>query len=236
MTEQEKTPRQVSVLKLKIIGVIRVLLMIMILGGVLFLSSGEIMWIQAWSFMGIVFINSVFMYIAINPNLLRERTVLKKDAKQWDIPLVKLMVWVGPLSTFIVAGLDKRFVWSLELGMETQIAAFFLCVLGLVFNDWAMFTNKFFSALVRIQKDRGHHVIDTGPYSFVRHPGYTGSIVFNITTPLILGSLWAYFPVIFTVIITIIRTSKEDKTLQNELEGYLDYSSKVSYRLCPGLW
>jgi protein-S-isoprenylcysteine O-methyltransferase Ste14 len=97
-------------------------------------------------------------------------------------------------------------------------------------------TNRFFSSVVRIQKDRGHAVVDSGPYEFIRHPGYSGAILYYIALPLALGSFWGLIPAGLTVITTIIRTALEDRMLQNELEGYIGYAKRVRYRLLPGLW
>jgi protein-S-isoprenylcysteine O-methyltransferase Ste14 len=99
-----------------------------------------------------------------------------------------------------------------------------------------MFANRFFSAHVRIQTERGHAVVDSGPYGVVRHPGYVGMSIFTLGTPLALGSWLAQIPAILTVAVLIYRTALEDRTLQAELPGYADYAGRVRYRLLPGLW
>ena len=99
-----------------------------------------------------------------------------------------------------------------------------------------MRSNKFFSSVVRIQKDRGHVVVTSGPYRFVRHPGYTGMSAFTLATPLILNSQWAFVPAVVTAAITGLRTVLEDRTLNHELEGYADYARRVKYRLAPPIW
>jgi protein-S-isoprenylcysteine O-methyltransferase Ste14 len=102
---------------------------------------------------------------------------------------------------------------------------------------WAMAVNTHFEKTVRIQHDRGHRVIDSGPYRIVRHPGYLGAILgFTLAAPLLLGSWWSFVPAVAAVVCLIIRTSLEDRTLQNELDGYKDYAQNVRYRLLPGLW
>jgi len=101
---------------------------------------------------------------------------------------------------------------------------------------WAMGANAFFSPLVRIQTERGHKVADTGPYKFIRHPGYIGAMIFSLGIPLMLGSWWAVIPGLVSMILYFIRTALEDKTLQDELPGYLDYTQCVKYRLIPGVW
>ena len=101
---------------------------------------------------------------------------------------------------------------------------------------WAMRANRFFSAVVRIQKDRGQVVVTGGPYRFMRHPAYTGMCVFTLVTPLILDSQWAFVPALVTVSVTVLRTALEDRTLHNELDGYAEYAREVKYRLMPGIW
>jgi protein-S-isoprenylcysteine O-methyltransferase Ste14 len=99
-----------------------------------------------------------------------------------------------------------------------------------------MATNRFYSRYVRIQTERGHTVVMTGPYRFVRHPGYVGIIVFMLASGLALGSLWALIPAGILVVILVVRTGLEDRTLQAELPGYKEYARHVRYRLVPGVW
>lgn len=108
--------------------------------------------------------------------------------------------------------------------------------LGMSLFSWSMATNAYFSAMVRIQADRGHQVVSSGPYRFVRHPGYTGVIIFSLATPPMLDALWAFIPAVVLVITMIIRTRLEDRTLNAELEGYPEYAGCVRYRLVPGIW
>jgi len=105
-----------------------------------------------------------------------------------------------------------------------------------MFSTWATFTNRFFSSHVRIQADRGHTIVRTGPYRFMRHPGYTSGIVSWLSTPIFFSSIWAWIPTILTIIGYIIRTALEDRTLQEELPGYMEYTQEVRYRLLPGIW
>ena len=99
-----------------------------------------------------------------------------------------------------------------------------------------MAANRFFSATVRIQKDRGHRVVSGGPYRWIRHPGYTGAILSNVATPAFLDSRWAFLPAVFTAVVLIVRTALEDRFLRRELEGYREYARKVRHRLLPGVW
>jgi protein-S-isoprenylcysteine O-methyltransferase Ste14 len=96
--------------------------------------------------------------------------------------------------------------------------------------------NKFFEPTVRIQTDRGHRVIDTGPYAIVRHPGYAFGSGFFLGMPSALGSYWALIPAALVCPLLVLRTIWEDQTLREELPGYKEYAQRVRYRLIPGVW
>ncbi|MBD3415321.1 MAG: DUF1295 domain-containing protein [Candidatus Aminicenantes bacterium] len=204
----------------------------------LFLTAGRLDWWPAWVYIGISLNNQCFVFFYLrkkNPELLKERTQGPKSAKKWDRPLVAVQGALGPLSISILSGLDERFSWSFVPNI-LQFIGFIVCLLASVLALWAVAVNPFFSALVRLQKDRSHRVISSGPYRFVRHPGYLGAVCFTLALPLLLGSLWAYVFAFLTVVIIFLRTVKEDQTLKQELDGYSNYSQKVPYRLFPGLW
>ena len=140
------------------------------------------------------------------------------------------------MAVWITAGLDDRFHWSnhaSSLLFTTGVAA---ALVASALVAWAMRSNRFFSSVVRIQKDRGHTVIDRGPYRFIRHPGYAGMFVFTLVTPLILGSDWAFVPAAISAAAILLRTMLEDLTLLHELDGYADYARRVRYRLLPAVW
>jgi protein-S-isoprenylcysteine O-methyltransferase Ste14 len=136
----------------------------------------------------------------------------------------------------VVAGLYHRFDWSPEFPLWLIVIGFILISLGYAFAAWALAENRFFSSVVRIQTDRGHVVCDSGPYRFVRHPGYAGSFLSLFGIVLALGSLWTLIPAAVASIITVIRTALEDQTLQEELPGYRDYARRVRFRLVPGIY
>ncbi|MGB2806319.1 MAG: isoprenylcysteine carboxylmethyltransferase family protein, partial [Sedimentisphaerales bacterium] len=135
----------------------------------------------------------------------------------------------------VVTGLDIRFQWS-YLGFYSTIAGVVLFLVGSVIINWAMIVNTHFEATVRIQNDRDHKVITTGPYKIVRHPGYVGAILWAVATPLIIGSIVGLIPAGIAGLVLIIRTWLEDKTLHSELNGYVEYAGRVKYRLFPGIW
>jgi protein-S-isoprenylcysteine O-methyltransferase Ste14 len=138
--------------------------------------------------------------------------------------------------TWIVAGLDFRNSWSSGIGMAGQIVALLSVIAGYALVVWATGVNAFFSQVVRIQAERGHTVISNGPYQYVRHPPYVGMILVMLASPIMLGSWWALIPGAFSAVLMIIRTSLEDRTLQAELPGYIEYAQRVRYRLVPGVW
>jgi protein-S-isoprenylcysteine O-methyltransferase Ste14 len=203
----------------------------------LFLSSGDASWPNAWVLLGLNFAASVTTTVLLerDPELLAERRNARAG-KSWDKPLVFIVVLLGPVATWITAGLDTRWHWSEEMGPLAVGAGAAVAVLAVALIAWAIRSNTFFSAVVRIQKDRGHTVVSGGPYHFIRHPGYTGFSAFTLVTPLILDSRWAFVPAAATVAVTVLRTALEDRTLQRELDGYADYARTVKYKLMPAIW
>ena len=208
---------------------------------VLLLCGGDLAWAQAWLF------SVLFLVIGIgarvlaekrHPGLMAERSKLGKDqnVKPWDKVLAPLMAISISFPLFIVAGLDHRLGWSSEFSLGLNLLGFVLIILGYTFASWAIMENRYFSTMTRIQMDRGHVVCDTGPYWIVRHPGYAGNLLALPGIVLALGSVWTIIPVIIALIISVIRTALEDKTLQEELPGYRDYIQRVRYRLFPGVY
>jgi protein-S-isoprenylcysteine O-methyltransferase Ste14 len=140
------------------------------------------------------------------------------------------------LIRYILAGLDQRYGWTGGFPVAVQIASWVVCALSYGLLIWAMASNTFFSQVVRIQIDRGHTVSTQGPYRYVRHPGYIGMIFFKLGMAILLTSWWALAASGLCVLIILLRTALEDKTLQNELIGYKNYTREVRYRLLPGVW
>ena len=136
----------------------------------------------------------------------------------------------------MVAGLDHRFAWTSWFPQWLQVVALLVGILGLVLGSWAMVENRFFSAVVRIQQDRDHTVCRSGPYRWIRHPGYAGGVVWFLITPVVFNSAWAFIPSLVSAIFTVVRTALEDKTLRAELPGYQEYCNRTRYRLLPGIW
>jgi len=208
------------------------------LPAILIATSGRPDWAMAWVVSGVVMgclcANGAVL-MRVNPDVLQERLQLHRGAEPWDVVLVSIM-GVFALGACFVAGLDRRFGWSPPVALPIQVAALAVVVLGDHVILWAMAVNRFFSKLVRIQRDRAHRVVTQGPYRCVRHPGYVGWIVMCGALPVALGSLWALVPAALTIGVVVVRTALEDRTLLRELEGYAQYARRVRYRLLPGVW
>jgi protein-S-isoprenylcysteine O-methyltransferase Ste14 len=208
---------------------------------ILFISAGTANWGMAWAYFSV----SVFGTIASrvianrrNPGLLEERARYREveNVKTWDKVLVPIAALLGPVAAIIVAGLDMRYGWTDLIPLWGQILGLLVGIFGFGIAAWAMVENRFFSAVVRIQEDRGHTVCDTGPYRFIRHPGYAGGILFYLITPIVFNAMWAYIPLGISIVVSVLRTALEDRTLQKELTGYIEYAEKTRYRLMPGIW
>lgn len=204
----------------------------------IFGSAGTLKWVNGWIFIitlfGCVFFNLVVL-LKVNPDVIEERSRLPKGTKKWDIVILSLLIAII-VATLIVAGLDQKNGWSPPLGNWWMIIGIIMMILGDLIDLWAMAVNRWFAKAVAIQTERGHQVITTGPYRYVRHPGYVGWSIFWPGTPLILDSLWALVPALLSIVLMVIRTVLEDETLQKELPGYTEYASNVKYRLIPGVW
>lgn len=139
------------------------------------------------------------------------------------------------IAIYVVAVLEARDeAWSAPGAAWLLGLAIFVPGWALVI--WSMVVNPFFEKTVRIQTDHGHRVIDTGPYAYVRHPGYVGFVGWMLSTPLLLPSAWAFVPALLAVIAVVIRTALEDRTLHAELPGYAEYAARIRFRLIPGVW
>ena len=167
------------------------------------LISGAWDWWEVWvyafiSFFG--FIISRGLASRRHPDILdeRARSMELQGAKSWDKILAPAMA-LGSLFILIIAGLDKSNDWTTPYSLNIEIASLIVLILGYILGSWALIENKFFSGVVRIQNDRGHHVVTTGPYRFIRHPGYAGVFWTYLAMPILLGSLWALIPAFFFV-------------------------------------
>jgi protein-S-isoprenylcysteine O-methyltransferase Ste14 len=208
-----------------------------VMAAALFLPAGTLNWWQAWAYLGIFFgviaFNALFI-LRDDPELIAERAETKQDVEAWDKTLTNVIT-VLMLAVLVVAGLDLRFGFS-SVPRGVCAVALLVVVGGNAIVSWAMSENTYFSRGVRIQDDRGQCVCSTGPYAYVRHPGYLGIIVYSLATPIGLGSWWAVVPAVLVVVGFVARTSLEERTLEAKLAGYAEYASRVRYRLIPAIW
>ena len=207
----------------------------------LFLSAGKLGWWEGWAYIAVVLsdllVNRTLLLLKY-PDRIQERmdAAKKENVKPWDRVLVPLVAVILPLAAWIVAGLDERFGWSPDLPDGIQLIALAAVLAGILMLSRATFINRNFSSHVRIQSDRGHAVATSGPYRFIRHPGYAGEILSWLAVPVFFSSTWVGILTVLAVIAYVIRTALEDRTLQKELPGYREYAQSVRYRLIPGIW
>ncbi len=220
---------------------IRLLIVYLFIPLLLMACGGDFAWWQAWAFAVLIVAVGVggrWWAEWRHPGLMAERIQFGKApaVKPWDKILSPLMAISVSFPLMIVAGLDHRFGWTSAFPTWLNILGLIFMALGYALAAWALAENKFFSGVVRIQTDRGHEVCDSGPYRIVRHPGYAGNILPLAGIVLAFSSLWTIIPAAAALIIAVTRTVLEDRTLQEELPGYLDYAQRVRYRLFPGLF
>ncbi len=208
---------------------------------VLLVCGGDPGWWQAWVYALLIVVVGVGGRVRAerrHPGLMAERQDIEKiqSSKAWDKLLAPLMALSLSFPLVIVAGLDHRFGGSPPFPPWLNLLGFVLIALGYAFASWAMIENRFFYTTVRVEPEQGHVVCDSGPYRFMRHPGYAGNIPPLLGIVLALGSLWTLVPAAVALVITVIRTGLEDRTLMEELPGYKDYAGRVRYRLIPGFY
>lgn len=203
----------------------------------LFLPAGTIYWIQGWIYITIMIIFSATFITYLtkkDPELLKARAKTK-TTESWDKKL-------GIISTpffillYILPGFDAvRFQWS-NLPFYISLIGFIVMFLAVFLFFLVSRENTYLSRVVEIQEERGHRVITTGPYRIVRHPMYLSVIILYTSHCFALGSLFSLIPCIFVVIVIILRTIRENKMLNEQLEGYKEYAQKTRYKLIPGIW
>lgn len=233
-----ETGRQPETTRLVVRWLRREIIGLAMLAAMLFLAAGRWDWVMGWALVGLTFLwvsATALVVIPRNPELLAERLGPRKGAKTWDMAIMSV-IGLATIARCIVAGLDQRHAWTAGIPLWLQISALAAAVLSQALGVWATSVNAFFSQIVRVQKERGHTVVTGGPYRFVRHPAYAGGILFELAVPVMLGSWWALIPGGLDALLLVIRTALEDRTLQEELDGYQEYARRVRYRLLPGIW
>ncbi|MBN2533061.1 MAG: isoprenylcysteine carboxylmethyltransferase family protein [Spirochaetales bacterium] len=218
--------------------IVKIIVSITVILAAFFVSAGTIFWVEAWLFLLFYFLSVIIGILWLkkhDPELLKERATKKKQGKRWDKILLSFYS-LFLILMIITCGLDSvRFQW-IKVHYIIKIAGFLGFLPGIIIIFKVYKENTFASEVVRIQNDREHHVIKTGPYRYVRHPMYSAIMILVLCLPLALGSFLALFFSVLIIIVFFIRTSLEDRTLQNELPGYKVYTREVKYRLIPGIW
>jgi protein-S-isoprenylcysteine O-methyltransferase Ste14 len=245
ISTDQSTEKKELVLPMHTRQIIRVVLgfalYLLLVPALLFVSAGTIAWPMAWVYVVLLLastLGSRLIVLRRNPDTLRERAgfTSSEGTKSWDRFLVMAVGLYGPAATFVVAGLDHRWGWSVTVPPAGQYLAALAIAAGYGLATWAMVENRFFSSVARIQEDRGQEVVTTGPYRIVRHPSYAGAILASFALPVMLDALWSLIPAMAMVVALVVRTGLEDQMLRTELEGYTSYAERTRYRLLPGVW
>ena len=204
----------------------------------LFWPAGTLNWTWGWTLVALYAVWTLVNGLILgsrSPELLAERANRRPGTKRWDMAIMGV-VGIITIVKHITAGLDFRLSWSGSMPLWLHLLGLLVAAASYALATWGMAENAFFSMVVRIQDDRGHQVVSSGPYRYVRHPGYIGTILFELFTPFLLGSWWALIPGGISALLMVVRTALEDRTLHQELEGYPEYAGRVRYRLLPGVW
>jgi len=197
-------------------------------------------WWEAWVFAVITilaFVISRLMAASQHPDLIRERSrfMQSDNVPSWDKMLASFIL-SGWAFVLLVVGFDALFGWSRGFSLPWKLLALALILFGYILSSYALVENRFFSGNVRIQNERGHSVVSSGPYRFMRHPGYAGGLLIYLAMPFFLDSTWAIIPAILMIVFVFVRTFLEDSYLLEALDGYREYAARVRYRLIPGVW
>ena len=209
------------------------LVFLLLLAGTLFGAAGRIDIIEFWVYVAILAAVSVLSLSVLDPDLMQER--MRPGGQRVGLRFLPIIVIM--FLHWAVAGIDRGRLHASDI-VPALLEGIALVLFGLAWIVllWAMHVNWFFSSIPRIQSERGHVVITTGPYRFVRHPGYTAALVAAVTSGIALGSWISTFIAPVALALLVWRTTVEDRMLRRDLPGYPEYVSRVRYRLVPGIW
>jgi protein-S-isoprenylcysteine O-methyltransferase Ste14 len=217
---------------------VRVLFSLGVSGGLLFGAAGTLSWGRAWIHLSLWIVTLATNFAIIlwkNRAVLATRMKRRQIVEKFDKVIVSCLL-PATFAIPVLAGLDAvRYKWA-PLPLWLVSLGALLHIVGDVFILWPMIVNPYLEGGVRIQTERGHRVITTGPYAIVRHPMYVGFILVLAGAPLVLGSSWAFLPVGIVALLFVIRTVFEDRMLRAQLPGYEEYAGQTRHRLIPGVW
>ena len=230
----EVTKAQTAAIRQSIISLV---ITLVIMGVLLFVPAGTLNWPRGVWFC-VAFVVATLIAIAvlwrINPEIFAARSRIQPGTKALDYLFIAIVIG-GFFFILPVAGFDFRFNWSQTPDWVAWLG-YLIFVASFAGAIWPPAVNRHFEPGVRIQKDRGQTVIDSGPYAIVRHPGYITASLLAVGMALCLGSFWALVPALVVVIGLIPRTIFEERVLTAELPGYREYTQRVKYRWVPGVW
>ena len=236
MPDVEKRSVSQKTMPKVILGLI-VAAIVVVFAGFVFMNASRLGWTLGWIYVGIVAATLAINLVCLrlwNPALIRRRMRFGKFTKGWDM-LWAVLFGFAMIAIFVVAVKEAHDGVSRGPG-AAWLLGLAIFVPGWALAIWSMVVNPFFEKTVRIQTEHGHHVIDSGPYAYMRHPGYVGFSGWILSTPLLLASTGAFVPALIAVVLLVIRTALEDRTLHAELPGYVEYAVRVRFRLIPGVW
>lgn len=211
---------------------------VIVMASFIFLAGGRLLYWQALLYLGLALIGTTLTHLFTpkDSDLAAHRANNARSGEAWDRKIMGLFFLLS-LVTFVVAGLDSgRFGWSGQMPLFAMVTGGIVMFCGQLLFALARRENAFFASTVQLETERGHSVCRTGPYQFVRHPGYLGMALSVIGFPFVLGSYWACIPVGLSVVLLLVRVQLEDRFLQDKLAGYPEYASQVKSKLIPYLF
>lgn len=232
--KKRKTKSKTMTLRLFIQAIAKFLAGVVLVGALLFVPAGTFAYWQAWLFIALLFVPMFIAGIVLmfrQPELLRKRLEAKEEQKEqkWVVALSGVMF----IAMFVVAGLNRRFLWRM-LPDWTVYAASALFLLGYLLYAEVLRENVWLSRTIEVQEHQ--KVVDTGLYGIVRHPMYAATLLLFLTMPLVLASPWSFLIMLAYIPIIAKRIRNEESVLEQGLEGYTEYKRRVRYKVIPYLW
>jgi protein-S-isoprenylcysteine O-methyltransferase Ste14 len=218
--------------------IIKSYLGVLLFASLIFIAGGRLLYWQAilYTILSVIGTSLSHLLAPRGSELSHDRASRAKEGTKRDRMLLG-GYFLLTIIMFVVAGLDSgRFKWSGEISINQMVVGMVLMIAGQLLFALARRANVFFFSTLRIETEKEHKVCQTGPYKYIRHPGYLGLIVSIIGFPLVLNSSWSFLPVFAAVSILVIRTYWEDIYLRENLNTYDDYMVKTRWRLVPGIF